>query len=63
MILVGRASLERAPAEYVAHYHAERSHHGLGNEIPSGAPVQPVGTIEASERLGGLLKYYLRRAA
>jgi len=63
MIFVGRASLERAIAEYIGHYHQERSHQGLGNEIPSGAPVQRVGTIEASERLGGLLKYYHRRAA
>lgn len=33
MIFVGRVSLERAIAEYVAHYHGERSHQGLGNEI------------------------------
>ena len=63
MILVGRASLEKAIAAYVGHYHDERSHQGLGNEIPSGAPVQQVGRIEASERLGGLLKYYYRQAA
>ena len=63
MIFVGRESLERAIAEYIGHYHQERSHQGLGNEIPSGAPVQRVGTIEASDRLGGLLKYYHRRAA
>ncbi len=63
MIFVGRASLEKAIAEYAAHYHDERSHQGLGNEIPSGAPVQREGDIEASERLGGLLNYYHRRAA
>lgn len=63
MIFVGRPSLERAIVEYVAHYHAERSHQGLGNKIPSGAPVQREGAIKASERLGGLLKYYQRRAA
>ena len=63
MIFVGRASLEKAIAEYVAHYYGERSHQGLGNEIPSGAPVQRVGSIGASERLGGLLKYYHRQAA
>ena len=63
MVLVGRASLEKAIAEYVVHYHDERSHQGLGNEIPSGAPVQRAGNIEASKRLGGLLNYYHRRAA
>ena len=63
MIFVGGASLEKAIAAYVAHYHDERSHQGLGNEIPSGVPVQREGRIEGSERLGGLVKYYYRRAA
>jgi hypothetical protein len=63
MIFVGRASLEKAIAEYVAYYHRERSHQGLGNEIPGGVPVQRDGVIQASERLGGVLKYYHRRAA
>ncbi len=63
MIFVGRASLEKAIAEYVGHYHHERSHLGLGNEIPSGTPVQCEGRIGASERLGGLLMYYHRKAA
>ena len=63
MIFVGRASLEKAITEYAAHYHDERSHQGLGNEIPSRLPVQRDGEIQASERLGGLLKYYHRAAA
>jgi putative transposase len=63
MILVGRASLEKAIAEYVAYYYDERSHQGLENEIVSRVPAQREGAIEASERLGGLLKYYHRRAA
>ncbi len=63
MIFVGTDSLERAIAEYVAHYHDERSHQGLGNRIPSGVPVQRAGLVRASERLGGLLRYYHRRAA
>ena len=60
MIFVGTESLERAIAEYVAHYHDERSHQGLGNRIPR---VQRGGLIRASERLGGLLRYDHRRAA
>ena len=63
MIFAGRASLEKAIAEYAAHYHDERSHQGLGNEIPSGTPVQPEGEVGVAERLGGLLKYYHRQAA
>lgn len=63
MIFVGRASLERAIAEYAVHYHDERSHQGLGNAIPSRLPVQRDGVIQARGRLGGLLKYYHRAAA
>ena len=63
MIFVGRASLERALSEYVAHYDGERSHLGLGNEIPARTPPQREGSIQVAERLGGLLKYYHRDAA
>ena len=63
MIFVGRASLEKAIAEYVGHYHHERSHLGLGNEIPARPPAQRKGRIRARQRLGGLLKYYHRKAA
>ncbi len=62
MIFLGRDSLVRAIAEYAAHYHDERSHQGIGNEIVSGTKAQGEGVVEMRERLGGLLKYY-RRAA
>jgi transposase InsO family protein len=63
LIFLGRESLVRAIAEYVAHYHDERSHQGIGNEIVSGAVHQIDGNVEVKERLGGLLKYYYREAA
>jgi transposase InsO family protein len=63
LIFLGRRSLDRAIAEYVEHYHEERSHQGIGNEIVSGAPPQCVGRVEVNERLGGLLNYYHRKAA
>jgi transposase InsO family protein len=63
MVFVGQGSLNRAIAEFVAHYHDERSHQGIGNEIISGAMPQRIGQIEVKERLGGLLNYYHRRAA
>ncbi len=63
MIFVGRENLGRTIVEYTAHYHDERSHQGIGNEIGSGAIPQGGGAIETRERLGGLLKYYYRRAA
>jgi putative transposase len=65
MIFFGRKSLENAVREYVEDYHAERNHQGLGNELIE--PVDDTDTvadwIECRERLGGILKYYHRRAA
>jgi transposase InsO family protein len=65
MIFFGRRSLERAVTEYVEHYHAERNHQGLGNELiePDKQVGSVAGKIECRERLGGLLKFYHRRAA
>ncbi len=62
MIFFGEALLRRAVSEFVAHYHAERAHQGLGNKrIEQHAPVGD-GEVVCDERLGGLLKCY-RRAA
>jgi len=63
MIFLGRESLVRAIAEYAVHYHEERSHQGLGNVLISKARPQSEGVVETRERLGGLIKYYHRRAA
>jgi hypothetical protein len=63
MIFLGRRSLDRAISEYVAHYHDERGHQGLENELVSGAKAQREGVVDTRERLGGLLRYYHRRAA
>ena len=63
MIFLGQDSLDQAIAEYAAHYHDERSHQGIGNEMISGAKAQCDGVVETRERVGGLLKYYHRRAA
>ena len=52
-------------SEYVRHYHGERNHQGIGNElIEPGDDAQDVaGKIDCREGLGGILKYYYRRAA
>ena len=65
IIFFGRQSLENAVGEYVKHYHRERNHQGLGNDLiePNGDAGSVAGKIECRERLGGLLKYYHRRAA
>ena len=65
MIFVGTASLDRALREFGAHYNAERNHQSLDNDLI--APRAPVGSalgrLERRERLGGLLGFYVRRAA
>ena len=65
MIFFGQRSLENAVREYVEHYHAERNHQGLGNQLiePRNEHGAVAGMIECYERLGGILKYYHRRAA
>jgi hypothetical protein len=47
------------------HYHAERNHQGLGNELIAGAPTpaNTNGRVERRERLGGVLNFYARQAA
>jgi transposase InsO family protein len=62
MIFFGEGSLRRSISEYVAHYHAERAHQGIGNERIERAGPMGDGTVKCTERLGGLLKCY-RRAA
>ena len=62
MIFLGERSLRRALAEFAAHYHRERPHQGLGNQIIHRGP-RGTGIIEVREQLGGLLKYYHRAAA
>ncbi len=64
MIFFGEKSLRRAVNEFVDHYHSERNHQGLDNEIiePGDEVGAVAGKIECRERLGGLLRYYYRDA-
>ena len=65
MIFFGEESLRRAVKNYLAHHHQERNHQGLGNRLiaPGDEVGRAVGEIDCRERLGGLLRYYYRRAA
>ena len=65
MILFGEASLRNAVREFLAHYHGERNHQGMGNRIlvPGDEVGRTLGDVECRERLGGLLRYYYRKAA
>src|SRR5262245_7623364 len=63
LIPLGEPHFRRAVTEFVAHYHGERNHQGLGNELIEAPPrVARVGRIRRRSRLGGLLNYYARAA-
>ena len=63
LILFGERWLLRALDEFVAHYHGERNHQGLGNALITPAAAVAGGTqIHCRDRLGGLLRYYYRAA-
>ena len=63
VILLGERHLRRTIAEFVAHYHAERNHQGIGNEL-----IQPLerpdgeGRVRRRQRIAGMLNYYYRAA-
>ena len=62
MILFGEPALVRALREFVAHYHAERNHQGIDNELIERSPPSSQGSVVCRERLGGLLQFYERAA-
>ncbi len=64
LILFGETATRRAVRAFVTHYHTERNHQGLDNEliVPMDRPPDMEAGIETTERLGGLLRSY-RRAA
>jgi len=55
MIFFSERSLRKATREYAAHYHRERNHQGIENQL-----IEPSGR---AERLGGMLRFYHRAAA
>ena len=63
LIPLGERHLRRALTDFMVHYHCERNHQGLGNELINGMEVQPQnGRVRRRERVGGLLSYYYRAA-
>ena len=65
MIFFGEKSLRRAVNTYLDHYHEERNHQGLDNQViePGEEVGRGEGDVQCRERLGGLLRYYYRDAA
>ena len=61
--VLGERHLRRAIAEYVEHWHQERTHQGLGNRVIEGVPEPNSGRVARRERLGGILSHYYRDAA
>ena len=62
---LGEAHLRRAVSEYIVHYHAERNHQGLANNLikPGPTPANTNGAIQKRQRLGGLLNVYHQKFA
>jgi len=65
MIPLGENHLRVSIRAFVAHYHLERNHQGLDNELICSAQdsLESDGRIRCRERLGGTLRYYYRDAA
>ena len=65
IIPLGERHLRKAVKEYTEHYHLERNHQGLDNELIEKSSDEPNMSrpVECQERLGGILNYYCRRAS
>ena len=63
VIPLGERHLRRTVAEFVAHYHHERNHQGIGNALIDSLQQQPAcGVVRRRQRLGGILSFYHRAA-
>jgi putative transposase len=65
MVMLGERSLYYAMQQYLTHYHMERNHQGLDNQliVQEEALGCHTGPVVRRERLDGLLSYYHREAA
>ena len=65
MVMLGERVLYSAIHQYLTHYHTERHHQGLDNQliVREGAVDCQTGHVVRRKRLGGLLSYYHREAA
>jgi putative transposase len=65
IVMLGERSLSYAIQQYLVHYHTERNHQGLDNQLITreGTIGCQTGPVVRRERLGGLLSYYHREAA
>jgi putative transposase len=62
MVPLAARHFRHAVTQFVAHYHRERNHQGLGNRLIERVTSRNVGPIRRRRRLGGLLNHYERAA-
>ena len=60
VIFFGEESLRTAIQNFVAHYHSERNHQGLANQLisPEAGHLDNAGEVQRRPQLGGMLNYY-----
>jgi len=60
----GEESLRTAIQNFVAHYHSERKHQGLTNQLisPEAGNLGNAGEVQRRQRLGDMWNYYYRAA-
>jgi len=63
IIFFGEKALKNAVSEFLTHYHQERNHQGLNNQLlqPGIEVGHNAGYVACRERLGGMLRYYYRQ--
>jgi putative transposase len=65
MVILDEHALYYTIQQYLSHYHAERNHQGLANQLIAPEPElgSHSGQVRRRKRLGGLLSYYDHDAA
>jgi putative transposase len=64
IVPLGERHLRRRLQEFAAHYHRERNHQGLANDLIERPPAPRLsGVVRRRHRVGGILNFYYRSAA
>ena len=65
VVPLGERHLRAVVSDYATHYHEERNHQGLENQLiaPRSEATTTFGAVERRQRVGGILNYYYREAA
>jgi putative transposase len=65
ILILGKRSLSYVIEQYLVHYHAERNHQGLDNQLiaPALDSKNHSGQVRRRALLGGLLSHYYHDAA